>query len=59
MSGLIDNLNGLYFGEGLEFIEGLGSPIGLNIIISTGTQLNLYWGEEALYWGTEALVWGQ
>lgn len=56
MSGLIDNVAGLFFGEGLEFIEGLGSPLGLDIILVLPGQL--YWGDEALFWGTDALLWG-
>lgn len=56
MSGLIDNLKGLFFGEGLEFIEGLGSPLGLDIILIPAGQL--YWGEDKLFWGGDALLWG-
>lgn len=56
MSGLIDDPEGLSFGEGLEFLEGLGSPLGLNIILTPPGQL--YWGEDKLFWGGDALLWG-
>lgn len=58
MSGLIDNLKGLFFGESLEFIDGLGSPLGLDIILTEPGFQYLYWGGDALYWGSDALVWG-